>query len=47
MFHRLSVFALGVSLTPVLFAGEPQPRLPRDNLLVRRGADGKPAAVNG
>jgi dienelactone hydrolase len=45
MFHRLSVFALGVSLTPVLFAGEPQPRLPRDNLLVRRGADGKPAAV--
>src|SRR4051794_30857895 len=26
-------------------AGDPQPRLPRDKLLVYRGADGKPAAV--
>src|SRR6266545_4057321 len=26
-------------------AGNPQPRLPRDNLLVYRGPDGKPAPV--
>src|SRR5437867_6613152 len=26
-------------------AGDPQPRLPRDNLLVYRGPDGKPAPV--
>ncbi len=45
MFHRLSAFALGLAFTTLLFAGEPQPRLHRDNLLVYRGADGKPVAV--
>src|SRR5215510_1090469 len=29
----------------VVAAADPQPRLPRDNLLVYRGPDGKPAPV--
>ena len=38
-----AVFAL--SLPVALAAGPPAPRLPRDNLLVYRGADGKAAPV--
>src|SRR5262249_52401979 len=45
----LSVLAILVGLCHLAgearTAGDPQPRLPRDNLLVYRGPDGKPAGV--
>src|SRR5438445_9275144 len=43
----LSVVAILASLYGLarVTAGDPQPRLPRDNLLLYRGLDGKPAPV--
>ena len=42
----LAVLAgFGLAVGGVVTAGGPQPRLPRDNLLVYRGTDGKPAPV--
>jgi len=45
----LSVLALLVGFGPIAeeagIGGDPQPRLPRDNLLVYRGPDGTPAPV--
>src|SRR5262245_47617329 len=45
---RRSPFVLLTSLVGLCAfaaAGDPQPRLPRDNLLVYRGPDGKPVPV--
>src|SRR5437016_1417471 len=50
-FQRCSMLRTTSCLTAVAIvvgiavAGEPQPRLPRDNLLVYRGPDGKPSPV--
>jgi len=42
---RLLLLVILVGLCGQSMAGEPQPRLPRDNLLVYRGPDGKPVPV--
>src|SRR3954462_577747 len=41
----LSLLALLVGTDCMSEGADPQPRLPRDNLLVYRGPDGKPAPV--
>lgn len=43
--RRAVLLALVCGVSVISFAGEPQPRLPRDKLLLYRGADGKPVAV--
>jgi dienelactone hydrolase len=45
MLRTMFSTSLLMGLCGVAAAGEPQPRLPRDNLLVYRGGDGKPVAV--
>src|SRR5947209_8653759 len=45
MFRTTLFLSLLAGLCGALAAGEPQPRLPRDNLLVYRGPEGKPAVV--
>jgi dienelactone hydrolase len=42
---RRAVLPAIVGLLTVTWAAEPQPRLPRDNLLLYRGRDGKPVPV--
>src|SRR5262245_5635299 len=42
---RRAALAALAGLAAATWAAEPQPRLPRDNLLVYRGSDGKPAPV--
>src|SRR5438128_10180105 len=44
-FPFLPLVAILVGFCEIAMAGDPQPRLPRDQLLVYRGSDGKPAAV--
>src|SRR5436305_1129295 len=41
----LPLLAILAGLSGIVTAGDPPPRLPRDNLLVYRGADGKPVPV--
>ncbi|MCI0740061.1 MAG: acetylxylan esterase [Gemmataceae bacterium] len=43
--RRAVLLALVCGVSTLSLAGEPQPRLPRDKLLLYRGADGKPATV--
>src|ERR1035438_10095047 len=45
MLRTTSSFLTLAILIGIANAGEPQPRLPRDNLLVYRGLDGKAAPV--
>src|SRR5262245_403633 len=45
MLRAIYSVSLLIGMCGVASADEPQPRLPRDNLLVYRGPDGKPVAV--